>query len=399
MTHPLITDLPGPHWEPGMPPLGVAILGSTGSIGRQTIDVLRGFRERFRIVAITGGANHALVVEQANEFRPAIVGTAKPGLSPALLPAGTRVLDGDDALFAAATHPDVAIVVTATSGHAAIGPTAAAIELGKTIALANKETIVCAGEVILPLARKHGVAIRPVDSEHSAIWQSLGPGARSCIDRLVLTASGGPFRRTPLDALRAVTVEQALAHPTWAMGGKITIDSATMMNKGLEVIEAHWLFDIPYERIDVLVHPESIVHSLVEFADASMVGQFSLPDMRLPIQYALSYPDHLPGPCRRLDLATIGSLTFEAPDHERFPALRLAAAAGKRGGGATAVLSAADEVAVAAFLAGEIGFLAIVETVAEVVERFDHRGALTLDLVADIDHWARATTREVIAAR
>jgi 1-deoxy-D-xylulose-5-phosphate reductoisomerase len=374
-------------------PVGVAVLGSTGSIGRQTLDVIARLPERFRVVALAAGTRHELLAEQVGLFRPQVVACDR--LSPDdLASVDATCLAGTEGLIAAATHPDADIVVVATSGHAAIVPTYRAIEAGKTIALANKETIVCAGELIMPLAARHGVEIRPVDSEHSAIWQGLGHPRRDNVARLILTASGGPFRTTPASRLATVTAEEALAHPTWQMGGKITIDSATMMNKGLELIEAHWLFSVSYDTIDVLVHPESIVHSIVEFADGSQIAQLSLPDMRLPIQYALTYPEHAESPCRRLDLAEIGALHFERPDLDRFPALALARRAGESGMTYPTVLSAADEIAVVAFQAGQIGFLEI----AGIVERvLDAHSASAVTEVGDVfaaDAWARAKATE-----
>lgn len=376
-------------------PVGVAVLGSTGSIGRQTLDVISRLPERFRVVALAAGANRELLAAQIRQFKPSIVACDNARSEELAMLDGT-LLSGEEGLLAVATHPEADIVVVATSGHAAIVPTYRAIEAGKTIALANKETIVCAGELILPLAARSGVELRPVDSEHSAIWQALGALRRDDVARLILTASGGPFRTTPKDRLATVTAEEALAHPTWRMGGKITIDSATLMNKGLELIEAHWLFSVPYEAVDVLVHQESIVHSIVEFADGSQVAQMGLPDMRLPIQYALTYPEHAGSPCRRLDLAEIGALHFERPDLDRFPALALARRAGELGGTYPTVLSAADEVAVEAFLAGKIAFL----DVARVVERAlaAHTGsALTaVEDVFEVEAWARRKAGEII---
>jgi 1-deoxy-D-xylulose-5-phosphate reductoisomerase len=376
-------------------PVGVAVLGSTGSIGRQTLDVVSRLPERFRVVALAAGTKHELLAEQIRLFRPEVVACDNLDADD-LVAVEAAWLSGAEGLIAAATHPDAEIVVIATSGHAAIVPTYRAIEAGKTIALANKETIVCAGALIMPLAARHGVEIRPVDSEHSAIWQALGAPRRDDVARLLLTASGGPFRTTPRERLATVTAEEALAHPTWRMGGKITIDSATLMNKGLELIEAHWLFSVPYDNIDVLVHPESIVHSIVEFADGSQIAQLSLPDMRLPIQYALTYPEHVGSPCRRLDLAEIGALHFERPDLDRFPALTLARRAGELGRTYPTVLSAADEIAVEAFQAGRIGFL----DVAEVVERvLDVHVASDLTAVEDVfaaDAWARGMAMEFV---
>lgn len=399
MTTVLAPNRTGITWEPGEPPIPIAILGSTGSVGTQTFDVVMRMPERFRVVAIAGGSNCQLLIEQAALARPEIVACTSPELTCDDLPEGTRLEQGPDGLIAAATHPDVAIVVTATSGHAAILPTAAAIEAGKTIALANKETIVCAGALIMPLAEKHNVAIRPVDSEHSAIWQAIGTADPRDLSRLILTASGGPFRTTPAEQLARVTPSDALAHPTWSMGGKITIDSATLMNKGLEVIEAHWLFDMPLEQIDVLVHPQSVIHSLVEFADGSQVAQLGLPDMRLPIQYALTWPNHTPAPCERLSLADVGTLEFESPNFSKFPALQLCYDAGRAGGAYPAALSAADDIAVAAFVAGEIGFMDIPAVVAETLERYDGPPDVTFESLAEIDTVAHRIARTAVGER
>jgi 1-deoxy-D-xylulose-5-phosphate reductoisomerase len=378
-------------------PVGVAVLGSTGSIGRQTLEVIAHLGDRFRVIALAAGRNAGVLAEQVARYAPDLV-AVEAAETAAALPAGTRVAVGAEGLVAAATHPAADIVVVATSGHAAIGPTHRAIAAGKTIALANKETIVCAGELIVPFARARGVEIRPVDSEHSAIWQGLGRSPTREVARLIVTASGGPFRETPPERLATVTVAEALAHPTWAMGGKITVDSATLMNKGLEVIEAHWLFGVPFERIEVLIHPESVVHSLVEFADGSQIAQLSLPDMRLPIQYALTYPERAPSPCRRLSLAEVGALHFAAPDAGRFPALTLAREAGTAGGTYPTVLSAADEVAVAAFLAGRLRFVDIIEVVARVVDRHRPEGELSFEVIEAADTWARVVAAELTAS-
>jgi len=290
------------------------------------LDIVAQFPDRFRVVSLAAGSNAHLLAEQAARFRPQLIALER------FEPSNTfevPVAVGVNGLIDAALHPDVNIVVTATSGHAAILPTARAIEAGKTIALANKETIVCAGELIVPLARKSGVEIRPVDSEHCAIWQALGRSDGSDIERLILTASGGPFRNFTTVEMMDVTPDQALAHPNWSMGGKITVDSATLMNKGLELIEAHWLFGIPFGRIEVVVHPESVIHSLVEFVDGSLVAQLGLPDMHLPIQYALTFPRHVRSTGRRLSLVEVAALHFAEPDVERFPALRLGREAGE----------------------------------------------------------------------
>lgn len=378
-------------------PVGVAVLGSTGSIGQQTLDVIARLPDRFRVVALAAGANQSLLKQQAERFRPDLI-ASDDAISDVALN-NITCLHGEEGLIAAATHTDAEIIVVATSGHAAIVPTYRAIEAGKTIAMANKETIVCAGELVMPLAVRHGVEIRPVDSEHSAIWQALGAIRRDDIARLILTASGGPFRTTSAAELEAVTADQALAHPTWRMGGKITIDSATLMNKGLELIEARWLFDIPYDRIDVLVHPESIIHSIVEFADRSQIAQMSWPDMRLPIQFALTNPTHVESPCRRLDLADVGTLHFERPDFERFPALRLARQAGELGSTYPTVLSGADEIAVEAFMAGRLSFLGITEVVSQVLDTHRPQPVSDVETILGVDAWARREAANVIERR
>lgn len=381
---------------PPAAPIGIAILGSTGSVGRQTLEVIDHHPDRFRVVALTAGGNVGLLREQARRYRPDLVVLARP--DPAWPTDAGRVEIGAAGLVAAATHPEAGIVLVATSGHAAIVPTYRAIEAGKTIALANKETIVCAGELIVPFAAERGVEIRPVDSEHSAIWQSLGRSTAAEISRLILTASGGPFRETPLADLANVTAQDALAHPTWSMGSKLTIDSALMMNKGLEVIEARWLFGIPDPRIEVVIHPESIVHSLVEFRDGSQIAQLGLPDMRIPIQYALTYPEHAPGPARSLSLASVGALHFGPVDDTRFPSLSLARQAGNAGGTYPTALSAADEVAVGAFLGGRLRFVEIPEVVARVVAGHRPPGSLDFETIAAADASAREAAEGAIAA-
>jgi 1-deoxy-D-xylulose-5-phosphate reductoisomerase len=375
-----------------MPLVGIALLGSTGSIGTQTLDVVRAHSDRFRVVALAAGKQAALLEAQVAEFRPDVVVSASDGPI-----AGKTPLPTPEGLIEAATHPDVDIVVAATSGHDAIRAIYLAIEAGKTIALANKETIVCAGDIIMPLVRRKGVAIRPVDSEHSAIWQSLGGRDNGVISRVILTASGGPFLRIPLEQMDNVTVKDALAHPNWSMGDKLTIDSATMMNKGLEVIEAHHLFETAFDDIEVVIHPEQIIHSMIELDDYSVIAQLSPPDMRLPIQYALTYPDHIHSPCRQLDFTTLRTLTFDQPDLKRFPALRLARETGRSGQTYPTVLSAADEVAVAAFMKGKIRFLDIPETVERVLDRHKPVPVKDLDTIAEADSWARQTANEVIA--
>jgi 1-deoxy-D-xylulose-5-phosphate reductoisomerase len=375
-------------------PTGIAVLGSTGSVGTQALDVIAHHPERFRVVALAAGGNTDLLNRQIARFNPDLVACEREISCTEI--AHPRVMFGPDGLAAAATHSDAEIVVIATSGHAAIVPTYKAITVGKTIALANKEVIVCAGALVMPHAAASGVEIRPVDSEHSAIWQSLGRSTTREVERLIVTASGGPFRLTPEHELRNVTVADALAHPTWSMGGKITIDSATLMNKGLEVIEARWLFDIPLERIEVVVHPESIIHSLVEFVDGSQIAQLSLPDMRLPIQYALTFPEHAPSPCKRLSLAEIGALHFAKPDTTRFPALDLCREAGQAGSTYPTVLSAADDLAVEAFRAGALRFPGIVETVKRVLAAHRPDGPLSFESIAAADAWARHETQATI---
>ncbi|MGD9712098.1 MAG: 1-deoxy-D-xylulose-5-phosphate reductoisomerase [Thermomicrobiales bacterium] len=386
-----------PRQEPAVGTRGLAILGSTGSIGTQTLEVVDHLADRFRVVALAASTNTALLNDQAERYRPRLVVSAAGTKSALNLPPETVQMEGSAGLVAASTHPDVDIVVVASSGHSAIEATIEAIKLGRTIALANKETLVCAASLILPLARQHRASIHPVDSEHSAIWQSLDRGD-SEIERLILTASGGPFLHTPLDHMRTATVEQALGHPTWSMGSKITIDSATMMNKGLELIEAHCLFDVPYERIDVVIHPESILHSMVEYRDCSQIAQASLPDMRLPIQFALTYPHHVESPCKKLDLAAVGKLTFLPVEAERFPALQLARDAGTRGASYPTVLSAADEVAVIAFLEGRIQFGDIVPIVAATIGDHDSVPIDTLEALLESDGWARQRASHHVAS-
>ncbi|HEV2108814.1 MAG TPA: 1-deoxy-D-xylulose-5-phosphate reductoisomerase [Thermomicrobiales bacterium] len=381
-------------------PIGISILGSTGSVGRQALDVISRMPDRFRIVALAAGANSELLAEQAARFRPSLVALHAASTSSTALPTiNGEWIAGADGLLAVATHPDASIVIVATSGHAAIEPTLAAIRAGKTIALANKETIVCAGELVTSLAFEHKVQIRPVDSEHSALWQSLVGARREDIAKLILTASGGPFRELSAGSLSTVTATAALSHPTWRMGQKITIDSATLMNKGLEVIEAHWLFGVPFSDIDVVVHPQSIIHSLVAFADGSQIAQLSLPDMRLPIQFALTFPNHEASPCQPLSLADIGTLTFEPPDESRFPALRLARSAGARGGTYPTVLSAADDVAVEAFMQGLISFLDVSSIIESVLAAHEGSGGLSLDAILEADRWGRARAGELVRAR
>lgn len=372
---------------------GIALLGSTGSIGTQTLDVIREHRDRFEIVALAAGRRSGVLQQQVREFAPRLVVSGSDRVID-----GRAALPSPDGLVDAATHPDVDIVVVATSGHDAIPATIEALKAGKVVALANKEAIVCAGELIMPLATL-GTNLRPVDSEHSAIWQSLQSGRAEDLRRIILTASGGPFRTWAETRLQGVTVEQALKHPNWDMGGKITIDSASMMNKGLELIEARWLFNVPYDRIDIVVHPESYVHSMVEFNDRSTIAQISPPDMKLPIQYALTWPEHANGSFTPLDVTTAFSMTFEPPDTARFPALRIAREAGLAGGTYPTVLSAVDEVAVDAFRAERIGFMDIPAVIESVLDRHAPTRVTELGIVLDADHWARREAERVITDR
>lgn len=374
--------------------VGVAILGSTGSIGRQTLDVIDEHADRFRVVALAARTASDRFLDQVERYRPEI--TAVYDWTPALDGRAGPISLGNEGLAAATTHPSVDIVVVASSGHVAIVPTIRALEWGKTIALANKETLVCAGEIIAPLVASGFASLRPIDSEHCAIWQALDGSPIEQVRRILLTASGGPFRTTPAIELARVTVAQALSHPTWSMGDKITVDSATLMNKGLEIIEAHWLFGLPYEQIEVLVHPESVVHSLVEFVDGAQLAQLGVPDMRVPIQYALTYPERMSLLSDRLDLAEVGVLHFERPDIIRFPALRLAREAGIAGRTFPTVLSAADDEAVAAFLAGELRFVDVPATIEIVLEKHQPT-EVTLESIFESDRWARAAAREAIS--
>ena len=361
----------------------LVILGSTGSIGRQTLDVVRALPERFRIIGLAAGENTALLKEQMEEFKPQYYyHSAKKGQTK--LPK-LRYISMEDM----AALPGVDIVVVATPGGAGLKPTLAAVRAGKKVALSNKESLVSAGSIIMEEAAKYNASILPVDSEHSAIWQCLEGEDKKCA-KVVLTASGGPFRGYTKKQLEGVTPEQALKHPSWTMGKKVTIDSATLFNKGMEVIEAHWLFDIPYEDISVLVHPQSIIHSMVEFADGSTKAQLGVPDMRLPIQYALTYNERINNPeIPRIDWAKISKLDFEQPDMEAFPCLRLAIDAGKEGGTATAVLCAADEIAVSLFLSHRIKFNHIAQLIAKTLDKHRIIKQPALEDIYAADSWAR----------
>lgn len=376
----------------------IALLGSTGSVGTQTLDVVRHQPDRFRIVGLSAGSNVELVIEQAKEFRPALVSLATKDLAEQArpyMPAGTRLTFGDEGLVEVAAGTDADTVVTAIMGSRGLPATLAAIHAGKTIGLANKETLVTAGHIVMQRAKERGVSVLPIDSEHSAIFQCLNGERRSDVLGITLTASGGSFRDRTRAELAGVTVEDALKHPNWSMGAKITIDSATMVNKGLEVIEAKWLFDLDYDQVSVLIHPESIIHSFVEFTDHSVIAQLGMPDMRVPIQYALTYPGRMPTPTDRLSLAQIGKLQFRAMDYERFPCLRLAFDCGRMGQSAPTVYNAANEVAVARFLNREISFLDIERVLETVVGRHDVCEVHDLRTIAEVDEWARGLAATV----
>jgi 1-deoxy-D-xylulose-5-phosphate reductoisomerase len=371
----------------------IAVLGSTGSIGRNALEVIAASGGRLRPVVLSAFTNAELLIRQACQFRPAIVVAADreavAGVDWSQLPAECKLLIGPEALVEAACLPEVDVVLTAIVGSAGLRSTWAAIECGKTVALANKETLVMGGGLVTELAARHGAAIVPVDSEHSAVFQALKCGRRNEVRRVVLTASGGPFRTYTREQLEAVTVADALAHPTWRMGRKITVDSATMMNKALEIIEARWLFDLRVEEIGVVVHPQSVVHSLVEYVDGSVVAQLSPPDMKLPIQYALTYPERLPGPAEKLDWTQSMQLDFFPPDFERFPALELGLEAARAGGTAGAVLNAANEAAVAQFLAGEIRFIDIIPACRSILEHHEFDPRPSLERLVECDRRAR----------
>ena len=374
----------------------VAILGSTGSIGTQTLDVIDRHSELFEVYALTAHSNIDLLVEQARIYRPEVVAIADERhykiLREALDGLPIKVFAGADSICQIAAMSPIDTVVTAMVGYSGLLPTVRAIEAGKKIALANKETLVVAGELVTDLALRNRVDIVPIDSEHSAIFQCLVGENENSVEKLILTASGGAFRDTPKDDLRLATAADALRHPTWKMGAKITIDSATMMNKGFEVIEARWLFDIPIDKIEVIIHPQSIVHSMVQFCDGSIKAQLGQPDMRHPIQYALTFPDRLNAQVERANLADIHQLTFEKPDYEKFRNLGLAYDALRRGGNIPCILNAANEVAVDAFLKGKIGFFAMSDIIEQTISETAFISSPTLDDYIATDREARART-------
>ncbi len=379
----------------------ISILGSTGSIGVSTLDVIAGNPSRFKVVALSAGRNLALLKRQIDTFRPEMVSVIDDDHACRLgemlgHPAAVKILSGESGCAEVASHKGVDMVVSAISGAAGLSPTIAAIDAGKDIALANKETMVMAGGLVMDRAASRGVKIIPVDSEHSAIFQCLAGHNRREVRRIILTASGGPFFSLPMERFADIRLEDALRHPNWEMGRKITIDSASMMNKGLEIIEAMWLFGIDRERIDVCIHPQSIVHSMVEYIDGSVIAQMGVPDMRGPISYALAYPQRVPGALPRLDLCNIGTLEFLPPDPVKFPALGLAFEAAGKGGTAPAVLNASNEVAVEAFTRGKIGFGDIPLLVKEVLESHRTQDIGSIADVLEADRWARTRALEAV---
>ena len=378
----------------------LAILGSTGSIGVNTLDIVRQFPDQFEVVSLSAGLNIQLLRQQILQFRPKIVSVQNRELADALKrelsSEPPEIVDGVEGLIKVATHPEVDQVVSAIVGAVGLIPTLSAIKTGKEIALANKESLVMAGKIVMEEARQSRVQILPVDSEHSAIFQSLLGHRKDSIERIILTASGGPFLNLPVSRLQEVTVKDALQHPNWEMGKKVTIDSASLMNKGLEVIEAHWLFDLPVEKIAVQIHPQSIIHSMVEYVDGSVIAQMGIADMRVPISYALSFPHRLPLRLPRLDLAQKGGLTFQAPDPDRYPCLKLAYQAIRIGETMPAVLNASNEVAVNGFLDGTIRFTEIPLLIQRVVEDHDLKPVRTIEDILKADHWARERAKAVL---
>jgi 1-deoxy-D-xylulose-5-phosphate reductoisomerase len=379
----------------------ISILGSTGSIGRQTLDVISQHPDKFSIVGLSAGNNTELLLEQINKFKPLIVSVADEDsakeLSTDVKSSETRILHGQQGAEAVASIDDADLVVSAMVGASGLRPTLAAAKSGKDIALANKESLVIAGEVLTEEIKKSGGNLLPIDSEHSAIFQALESGKREHVKRLILTASGGPFLNTPHDQLEDVSVEVALNHPTWKMGKKITIDSATLMNKGFEVIEAKWLFGFEADQISVWIHPQSIVHSMVEYIDGSVISQMGRPDMRIPIAFAISYPERIHMNCNTVTPESFGDLNFQDVDLKQFPALTLAFDALREGGTMPSVLNGANEIAVSAFLSEQLKFPGIVSTVKKVMELHDTQPANTLEAVLESDRWARNTAQSLIA--
>ncbi|MDN5279788.1 MAG: 1-deoxy-D-xylulose-5-phosphate reductoisomerase [Clostridiales bacterium] len=377
----------------------IALAGSTGSIGTSTLEIVRQNSDKLKIVSLSAGKNWQLLVKQAIEFQPEYVAIADSDLyeevKKALAGTQIEIGAGSEAVIAAAAWQTADYLVAAIVGAAGLKPVMAAIEADKNICLANKETLVVGGSLVTREIEKRSLTLLPVDSEHSAIFQCLQNSA-AFLKKIIITASGGPFRGWSHEEMSKVTVEQALKHPNWSMGGKITIDSATLMNKGLEVIEAHWLFNMPYKNIDVVVHPQSIIHSLVEFTDNSVVAQLGWPDMKLPIQYALSYPQRWGPALESLDLVKVGSMTFEAPDMAKFPCLGLAFEAGKTGGIMPCVLNAANEVAVYAFMQRKTGFMQIPEIIAATMQKFVPEEVVSIEQLIEVDSQARKYAEEIL---
>lgn len=379
----------------------IAVLGSTGSIGCQTLDVVENFTDAFEIIGLAAGVNLDRLAGQVAKHKPRIVSIGRREDIPkfrAMVPAGVEVVAGIEGMTEIAVHEQVDMMVTSITGTLGLIPTVAAIKAGKDIALANKETLVAAGELVMALIKEKGVRILPVDSEHSAIFQCLAGYPGTEIRRIILTASGGPFRHKTREELRTVTVEDALKHPNWTMGQKITVDSATLMNKGLEVIEARWLFDTDFDKIDVVVHPQSIIHSMVEFPDGSVIAQMGTPDMRMPIQYAMTYPERWANEFPKLDFPGLGALTFEPPRMDEFPCLALAFAAGRQGGTMPAVMNAANEQAVAMFLSRQIGFSDIPAIIEKVMANHTCIPNPGLDEILMCDSWARENANRWVKA-
>lgn len=380
----------------------LSLLGSTGSIGVSCLEVVADFPEKFEIVALTGANNLSLLAAQIRRFQPLVAAVPNEAdaqrLREMVNGSPTEILSGIEGLISCAAHPATQMTLSAIVGAAGLVPTLAAIEAGKDIALANKETLVTAGALVMEAVHRKGVRLYPVDSEHSALFQSLEGHRSSDVRRLILTASGGPFRTWSLSQMRGVTPAVALAHPNWNMGRKISIDSATMMNKGLEVIEAHWLFTVPMEKISVQIHPQSIVHSMVEYCDGAVIAQLGVPDMKTPIAYALSYPERIPLKLPPLDLCSIGTLTFEEPDLHRFPCLKLAYDVIAAGGIAPAVMNAANEIAVESFLDGQLPFLEIPAVIQRVLDQHQAQTPVHLDDLLYADRSARATARKLISS-
>ncbi|GBF11638.1 1-deoxy-D-xylulose 5-phosphate reductoisomerase [Tepidibacillus sp. HK-1] len=380
----------------------LAILGSTGSIGTQALEVVQAHQDKFRVIGLSAGSNLTVLKKQIATFSPKIVSVRSKDLAEKLrteVRSDVKIVYGEEGLIEVATQDDVDFVITALVGSIGLKPTIKAIEANKQIGLANKETLVSGGHLVMELAKQYDVPIIPIDSEHSAIYQSLNGEKNTQVNRIILTASGGPFRNKSREDLKNVTIADALKHPNWTMGAKITIDSATMMNKGLEVIEAHWLFQMPYEKIDVMIHPESIIHSMVEYIDRAIIAQLGTPDMKVPIQYAISYPDRLNLNIDALDLTQIGALHFFKPDLERFPSLKMAYQTGKEGGTMPTVLNAANEVVVGAFLQGKVPFMEIESIIDAILGQHQKVKHPSIEEIMEADRWARVATSTLIKSK